>query len=159
MREQCGRKVRPLFEKAATLYFTEENGYRQGEAQMEAQKALYECIGIRPAFDVAFSETERWFSFFNLWWSARLIEKCKYNEALDILKDQEESYSPERATILGITADYGPQKTKELYSLTKAAKEALVSGDISMARLYVDKAADLQYGLAVERAGIEPPGS
>lgn len=153
-REQCGREARSLFEKAAIAYFASEDGYKAGTAQAEAQVALYKCLGIKPTFDVAISETERWFSFFNLFWSARLIDKGKYNEALIILKDQEESYSPERAPVLSITADYGEQKTNELYSLTKAAKEALVSDDISMARLYSDKAADLQYNLAVERAGI-----
>lgn len=153
-REQCGITARPLFEKAAIAYFASEDGYKAGKAQMEAQVALYECLGIKPTFDVAISETERWFSFFNLFWCVKLIDKGEYNEALIILKDQEESYSPERAPVLSITADYGEQKTNELYSLTKAAKEALVSDDISMARLYSDKAADLQYNLAVERAGI-----
>lgn len=155
-REQCGRGARPLFEKAAIAYFASEDGYKAGAAQAEAQVALYECLGIKPTFDIAISETERWFSFFNLFWSVRLIDKGEHGEAIGILKDQEESYSPERAAVLSIAADYGERKTKELYSLTKAAREALVSGDVSMARLYSDKAADLQYSLAVERAGIPP---
>lgn len=157
IREQCGIKIRPLLEKAAIMYFTEEDATKIGEAQMEAQVTLYECLGIKPTFETAYSETERWFSFFKFWWSARLIDKAKYDEALSILKDQEESYSPERAAILSITADYGEQKTKELYSLTNAARDALESGDISMARLYANEVADLQYALAVERAGIVAP--
>ena len=160
-REECGKRVRPLFEKAALAHY--EGGAIAGQYLGEAQEALYICIGI--PYDVleAMSECERWFSFFGLWYSNRLIvspQYCKptypqyHGSPLLIIKDLEESFSPERALALGITADYGEKITKKLRSLIKAAKDALVDGDMKMAALYTNSAADLQYSLAVERAGI-----
>jgi len=153
IRKYCGGKARPMFEKAAEIFIDrpDESGDAQGEAQLE----LCECIGIQPDF----WEVERWFSFFSLWGSARLIERGRYNDALNTLKDQEESYSPERAKALGILEDYGPQMTNELYTITKETRIALEQSNAPQAILLADKVANLQYDLAVERAGTPAPGS
>jgi len=152
----CGKTCRPLFEEAAKANH-EESGDVAVRKLDRALSALYECKGIE--YDVldALSECERWFSFFNLWWSARLIEKGKVAKAIVIMEDQAESYSPARAKSLGILADYGEVDTARLYSLTKEGLNLAKAGDTLKAVAQADTAANLQYELAVKRAGTQPP--
>ena len=155
-RESCSQQCRSLFEEAARAHHGGDSGVA-GEKLGEAQVALYNCLGITPNIDLAFEEVERWFSFFGLWWSARLLEQGKAAEAWDILTDQAESYSPSRALALGITQDYGIHKVEELYQGTMHVLELIQESNLPQAATHADVVADIQYQLAVERVGIASP--
>ncbi len=147
----CGSRARPLFEKAARLHHGGEGG-EAAEALIEAQISLYRCLEL--AVPPGVGEVERWFSFFNLWEAARLLQAGDDpSAALKLLDDQAESYSPLRAPLLGILQDYGPVLTAKLHLYTATALTAGWLGRIQEAVGMAKRAADLQYDAAVERAG------
>jgi len=143
---------RPLFEAAALAHY-EKDPSIAGTKLGEALRALYNSLNIPSSIEKAITETERWFSFFGWWYSARLLQDGKSEEAWDILLDLRESFSPGRAEELGIIADYGEQEVASLYSLTVHALELIQGNDLQEASVYAGRAADLQYRLAIERAG------
>ena len=156
MRELCAQQCRPLFEEAARAQYT-EGGDIAGLRIGEALAALHRCLGITPDIEQAITEVERWFSFFGLWWSARLLERGETAKAWEILVDQAESYSPARASVLGILQDYGEHKTQELHQGTMCALELIQDKNLRQASVEADKVADIQYRLAVEKTGIPAP--
>lgn len=152
----CGRKCRGAFEMAARAHFGPDPG-EAGTLIGLAQRQLYNCLGRRLEFHTAFSEVERWFSFFSLWWAARLLGEGEVTQAVEILGDQLESYSPERARSLGILQDYGFESTRRLYDMTFRAYLSAQRYKIAEARKQADQAADFQYWLAVQRCGVPAP--
>lgn len=156
LREQCAQQCRSLFEEAARSNYTGDPG-DAGSKLGEAQIALFQCVGITPSFEQGFAEVDRWFSFFGLWWSARLLEQSKASEAWKILTDQAQSYSPKRSKELGILQDYGEQKTGELYQGVMCVLELIQEGNLHQASVETNKVADMQYRLAVEKTGIPAP--
>jgi len=145
-----------MFEKAALEYFTSDAEVA-GPTFFDAQFGLQRCIGIEPNIDKPFSEIGRWLSFFNLWWSARLLEQSNTNGALELLNDLAESYSPIRAPVLGILQDYGPIQTAKLHLGVLNARRLIQDSQIVEAINQIDKLANLQYNLAVERTGTATP--
>lgn len=150
-------QCRSLFEKAARAHY-EASGEVAGESIGEAQLALYRCKGMEVASLDALGECERWFSFFGLWYSARLLEQGRAGEAREILVDQAESYNPERSVVLGIAADYGVEQTAELHRGTMRALELIQAENLLDATRQADEVADIQYRLAVEKCGWPPDG-
>lgn len=153
----CADKCRPLFEQAALAHHEEDPGIA-GRKLGEAQIALYECLGITPSIELAMDEVERWFSFFDWWYSAKLLRDSKSGEAWTILTDLAESFGPVRSVELGIAADYGIEQVAELHGETTQALELIQDEQLLEAAGHADKAADIQYRLAAERARTPMPG-
>lgn len=156
--EQCSYTCRPFFEEAAVAQYGEDPG-DAGYKYAKALSTLHECLGLTTPIDPmqALTEVERWFSFFAWWYSARLLEEGKLGEAWETLIDQAESFGPERSVELGIAADYGAGQVTELYNETMNALVLMQNNDFIGAAKHADKAADIQYRLAVERAGVPAP--
>ncbi len=154
---QCGDKCRSMFEQAALAQYEEDPGVA-GQKLGGAQIALYECLGITPSIELALDEVERWFSFFGWWYSAKLLREDEPGQAWTILTDLAESSSPIRSVELGIAADYGTEQVAELHREIMQALELIQDEELLDAAGHADKAADIQYRLAVDRAGISAPG-
>lgn len=154
---QCGDKCRPMFEQAALAQYEEDPGVA-GQKLGNAQVALHVCLGITPSIELAMDEVERWFSFFGWWYSAKLLRENKPGEAWTILTDLAESFGPVRSVELGIAADYGTEQVAELHKETTQALELIQDGQLLEAASHADKAADIQYRLAVDRAGTPMSG-
>lgn len=150
-RTYCAEKCRPMFEEAALAHHEADPGVA-GEKLGHAQKVLFECLGIPATLERAVEEVERWFSFFGWWCSARLLNEGKQNAAWELLMDLAESFGPHSAE-LGIEADYGFDNVKNLYDKTMGALASVQDKEYSEASRLALEAADLQYALAVERAG------
>ena len=153
----CADKCRPLFEQAALAQYEEDPGVA-GQKLGDAQIALYECLGITPSIELAMDEVERWFSFFGWWYSAKLLREDEPGQAWTILTDLAESFSPVRSVELGIAADYGTEQVAELHKETMQALALIQDEQLLEAASHADKAADIQYRLAAERAGTSMPG-
>lgn len=156
MRNNCANISRPLFEEAALAHYEDDPGIAGGKLG-HALASLYECLGTPATVEYALAETERWFSFFSWWYSARLLNSNKPSEAWEILIDLAESFKPQRSVELGIEADYGATQVSELYSKTTLALEHIQGGELVEASKCALEAADIQYRLAVERAGTPQP--
>ena len=157
MKSNCADMFRPLFEEAALAHHEDDPGVA-GSKLGEALSLLYECLDTPAAVERALEEVERWFSFFDWWYSSRLLNNGKPSKAWEILIDLTESFGPQRSVELGIEADYGAMQVSELYDKTMSALELIQSGELIEASRCALEAADIQYRLAVERAGTPQPG-
>lgn len=148
-RIRCGRRVKPLFEKAA----------RSGEGGDlgRAQRELAECLGLELDVEVMSEEIERWFSYFNLHNARVNLREGDREEALELLRDLEESYSPERRRILGIEQDLGPVKTEVVYRLTRNSRRLAERGLDRPASRKAGVGERLQYWMNISKAGTPPP--
>jgi len=158
--EQCAYTCRPLFEEAALAHYEQDPGIAGGK-YAKSLSTLHECLGLTVPVDPtqALAEVERWFSFFGWWYSARLLERSEPGKAWTELADLVESFGLARAEKLGILADYGREQVDELHGLTMRALELIQGNDFHGAAKYADRAADIQYRLAAERAGTPAPGT
>jgi len=152
MRNDCAIESRPLFEEAALSHHEADPGVAGGKLG-NALTSLHRCLGISSTPDAALEEVERWFSFFDWWYAAKLLEKGDATRAWSIIMDLAESFGLQRSIELGIEADYGVVQVKELYDKTMTALEHIQSGRNVEASSLVLEAADIQYRLAVERTG------
>ena len=157
MVEIFGKNPRLLFEEAALAHHGDDPGMA-GIKFAEALSSLYDCLGIPSTVERVLDEAERWFSFFDWWYSARLLNSNKPGEAWTILIDITESYGPQRSAELGIEMDYGAMQVSELYGKTMLALGHIQSGELTEASRCALEAAEIQYRLAVERAGTPQPG-
>ena len=154
-RVRCGRRVRPLFEKASESFDDPEGtgGADLGKAQLELQK----CLGKEPDPEESFEEIERWFSYFSLRNAKKGLREGKSDEAVELLRDLEESYSPSRRKVLGIEQDLGPAKTELVYRLTRSSRRLAEKGAANAAARSAGAGERVQYWLNISKAGTPPP--
>lgn len=156
MKSEWGNISRLLFEEAALAHHEDDPG-TAGNRLGEALTILHSWLGISSTPDSVLDEAERWFSFFDWWYASGLLNRGESSRAWSILIDLAESFGPQRSVELGIEADYGAVKVGVLYSKTMMALGHIQNGELAEAAKCALEAADIQYGLAVERTGTPQP--